>query len=699
MKNILLFLFILIYSFSYGQWNNINNYTPENTGSNSLLSNSVYDITFDNSGYLWMITRNGITRFNGQNWNPFEQMFDYNCYPTCLVLDNNNDILLGANSSICRWDHNNDSLTTYISSFPSPSQTKCMFVASNGDIWIGTAAGVVWKHDQTITQFNTSDGLCGNFIFDFAETSNGDIWCANFLGLNIWDGTSWTSLYIGTPFNVDDGIYSLYVDQYDNVWAGGNGIFKFDGSTWQYFFFDICPYYYYTLSSETFVNSIISDNSGMMYFGIHYNGILTFDGQDWEWLCTDNVLKSNFVTSCTSDTTGKVWFGFDNGGIISISSGQYQYYTTSDALAEEEVYYIFEDSQNKLWFEALNGVSFYYNNTWESHVQDNMSNMVFNGIIKESNEHKICAARTKYIYRYYDSTWEAIYCFSNVYNIADIILEGEDTIYIAHYSGFTRGIGPNFNLGTTWTDYTNGLPSEHVNTLVRAPDNIIWIGTDEGLAIFDGTTIQPIIIPGEEIGNKITDLVFDYDSKLWVATNHGVGIYDGTDWEYITEINGLISNYVTCLEPTLDSAMWFGTGKGAALLKNNNWTYFTEQNGLIEDSILTIEETHNRNMWFGTLEGVSEIVLDTLQNIIIKQKQEKSSLSLFPNPASTTIKVSANDRINSVEIYKLNGILLRTISCKSNVQTIDISDLPAGSYFVRATGKVNTWVDKFVVIR
>ena len=142
--------------------------------------------------------------------------------------------------------------------------------------------------------------------------------------------------------------------------------------------------------------------------------------------------------------------------------------------------------------------------------------------------------------------------------------------------------------------------------------------------------------------------------------------------------------------------MWFGTDEGLTKLSNQIWTSYTTTEGLTDNYINSITEDNNGNLWIGTNFGASKLnIYQSIEDLT----NEKTKLSLFPNPASTTIKVSANEIINSIEVYNINGILLRTISCKSNVQTIDISDLPAGSYFVRVLGKDSTWVEKFVVIR
>src|SRR6187549_2758484 len=42
----------------------------------------------------------------------------------------------------------------------------------------------------------------------------------------------------------------------------------------------------------------------------------------------------------------------------------------------------------------------------------------------------------------------------------------------------------------------NGLPSDSVRAIAQTPDGVMWFGTDNGLARFDGRRIQKIALAG-----------------------------------------------------------------------------------------------------------------------------------------------------------------------------------------------------------
>jgi signal transduction histidine kinase/CheY-like chemotaxis protein len=71
------------------------------------------------------------------------------------------------------------------------------------------------------------------------------------------------------------------------------------------------------------------------------------------------------------------------------------------------------------------------------------------------------------------------------------------------------------------TDTSDGLPSNTILSLATVADGALWIGTDKGLAVFEGGTIQPVRLPGA----KTLPMVFSLSSLsdgLWVGTSEGV---------------------------------------------------------------------------------------------------------------------------------------------------------------------------------
>ena len=71
----------------------------------------------------------------------------------------------------------------------------------------------------------------------------------------------------------------------------------------------------------------------------------------------------------------------------------------------------------------------------------------------------------------------------------------------------------------------------------------------------------------------------------------------------------------------------------------------------------------------------------------------KGEVTLFPNPASDEVTITASERISDVVINNLVGQTVYAQKCNAEKVVVNISDLPPGIYFVKVNDNV---VRKFV---
>jgi ligand-binding sensor domain-containing protein len=130
---------------------------------------------------------------------------------------------------------------------------------------------------------------------------------------------------------------------------------------------------------------------------------------------------------------------------------------------------------------------------------------------------------------------------------------------------------------------SGGLPGNGVNALAVDKDGEVWVGTDEGLAIFFNpigilergivNDAQRIVIDdGRDIGyllgsQVINDIYVDGANRKWIATNNGVWLVaeDGSEvLLHFTTLNSpLLSDIVKCVGVNGRSGeVFFGTEKG-----------------------------------------------------------------------------------------------------------------------------------------
>lgn len=159
----------------------------------------------------------------------------------------------------------------------------------------------------------------------------------------------------------------------------------------------------------------------------------------------------------------------------------------------------------------------------------------------------------------------------------------------------------------TWTT-TEGLPNNGVTAITSTPDGYLWIGTQEGLARFDGLTFTIFDrndLPG--FGSDfITALQTARDGSLWIGTQSGLLHYAGGNFDLLDTSFGLTHNYVRALLEDGRGDIWVGTrGGGLVRLHKGFVDSFGLEQGLPNLEIRTLYQSLDGGIWVGTTDGLS----------------------------------------------------------------------------------------------
>lgn len=112
--------------------------------------------------------------------------------------------------------------------------------------------------------------------------------------------------------------------------------------------------------------------------------------------------------------------------------------------------------------------------------------------------------------------------------------------------------------GQTIYNTTNGLLSNHVSSIAQTGDGVVWIGTDKGLAAFDGNEFT-------EYGSfyhfdGVNDIIRTAAGSVWFATTtYGGAIYLGQRFQHFDDVSTTVSNYASCVAEGTDGKIYVGT--------------------------------------------------------------------------------------------------------------------------------------------
>jgi ligand-binding sensor domain-containing protein/signal transduction histidine kinase len=153
-----------------------------------------------------------------------------------------------------------------------------------------------------------------------------------------------------------------------------------------------------------------------------------------------------------------------------------------------------------------------------------------------------------------------------------------------------------------------GLPQNTVNCVTRTRDGYCWVGTQHGLARFDGVRFLVFTSANTPAfkSDRISALVQDSLGDLWIGTEGGgvVRLSAGT-FTNLSVVNGLSSDMVTCLAAGEKGEVWIGTVYGLNLWKDGRISTFGERDGLQGMGVVALASSPGHGLWIGANVGVS----------------------------------------------------------------------------------------------
>lgn len=194
---------------------------------------------------------------------------------------------------------------------------------------------------------------------------------------------------------------------------------------------------------------------------------------------------------------------------------------------------------------------------------------------------------------------------SSVYTIYQ---DSRGYLWVGTESGVARFNGVNFKV----FDRTSGLPGNTVRSIIELSDGNIWVGTDKGIGVFNGTSWRQITAKDGLKGSSIMKLVPDSKGHIWVATNdEGVNIItltsDSIKIENINKDKGLSANFVFDILHTSKGQTWLTMFGGVNIVNQSNGKYIVHD---IQDSLLLpsnlitcIDQDQSGDLWFGTYDS------------------------------------------------------------------------------------------------
>lgn len=136
----------------------------------------------------------------------------------------------------------------------------------------------------------------------------------------------------------------------------------------------------------------------------------------------------------------------------------------------------------------------------------------------------------------------------------------------------------------------------------------MWIGTDGGLARFDGVKFTPIALPSPTTNSvvHVTALGEDANDNLWIGTQDK-GLFEKTGGTLRHFTSVLLDRSVTSLAADSRGSVWIGTKSGLNLWNGKKFEAFTTRDGLPDDMVTGVNVARSGTVWITTVPNVARV--------------------------------------------------------------------------------------------
>jgi ligand-binding sensor domain-containing protein/signal transduction histidine kinase len=145
-----------------------------------------------------------------------------------------------------------------------------------------------------------------------------------------------------------------------------------------------------------------------------------------------------------------------------------------------------------------------------------------------------------------------------------------------------------------------GLPQNSVRALAQTRDGYLWVGSDGGLARFDGLRFVPFDMREGMRSEPVSVLMEDSRGTFWIGTVGGglTCLQDGR-FTTFTTANGLPADSITALAEDSTGRLWVGTDLGLAILEKGTFIALNGADDFKGRTITTLFKDNRGSLWLG----------------------------------------------------------------------------------------------------
>jgi len=316
----------------------------------------------------------------------------------------------------------------------------------------------------------------------------------------------------------------------------------------------------------------------------------------------ENGLSESVIHSMIQDEMGFIWLG-TGFGLNRFDGVEFKKWYEEDGLPNNRVNALLQSSEDKIWIGTDAGLAYLENDSiYSPDIFEPVLESVVLSIYEDTDGAIWVATEGNGLWKYKTSGE-----FTNVstqhgyrHMMARTVVEdSQQVIWVGTSEGLFSYDGTNFKKHRS----SEGIPEVSINEMKISDSQELWMATDAGLIKKLGDTVTIYDAEWGLNDDKLYSLSF-VDDGVWVGSESGASFFDGNTFENYTSENGLNAKIVYETMIDREHNVWLGTlGGGANMFLGELFKNYSVDTGLANNMVVGFEEDHLGNIWIVTYGG------------------------------------------------------------------------------------------------